>query len=220
MKYLKYILCTLLALPLVLVLPAVAGDLAKYSETRQPCASHDPLKIPLFGDLHVHTRYSLDASTQGTRTSPDQAYRFAQGEEIGIQPWLDSGDALRALQLDRPLDFAMVSDHAELIGEVHICNTPDVEGYDSWQCKVYRYWPRGAFYLFNYYSSVKASHLGFCGAQGVLCTTAAMLPWREMQEAAEQHYDHRAISTAPRQSCCGAAWTISVSRVVRAVTAW
>ena len=41
--------------------------------------------------------------------------------------------------LMRPLDFAMVSDHAELIGEVRMCNTPEVEGYGSWQCLLYRH---------------------------------------------------------------------------------
>ena len=102
-----------------------------YTEEREPCREHDPLMQPFFGDVHVHTRYSLDASTQGTRTTPDQAYRFAQGEKLGIQPWNAKGQPARSLQLRRPLDFAMVSDHAELIGDVHMCNTPSVEGYSS-----------------------------------------------------------------------------------------
>lgn len=160
-----------------------------YSEQRQPCATNDPLKQPFFGDLHVHTRYSLDASTQGTRTSPAQAYEFAQGERVGIQPWTDSGKGVRSLQLQRPLDFAMVSDHAELIGEVYMCNTPEVEGYSSWQCALYRNFPRGAYYLFNFMSSIKASHLGLCGEDDRLCLDASRAPWREMQEAAQKHYD-------------------------------
>jgi hypothetical protein len=165
---------------------AVARD---YSEQREPCAAYNPLMQPFFGDLHVHTKYSLDASTQGTRTTPAQAYQFAQGEEIGIQPWSEGDTAKRSLQLRRPLDFAMVSDHAELIGEVHMCNTPEVEGYSSWQCMLYRNWSRGAFYLFNYYSSMEASHLGMCGEDGALCKQASLAPWQEMQDAAEQHYD-------------------------------
>ena len=39
-------------------------------------------KIPLFGDLHVHTALSLDAATQGTINRPDDAYRYAMGERI------------------------------------------------------------------------------------------------------------------------------------------
>ena len=160
-----------------------------YSEEREPCALQHPLKQAYFGDFHVHTRYSLDAATQDTRTTPDQAYRFAQGEKIGIQPWRENGTAQRSLQLSRPLDFAMVSDHAELIGEVYMCTTPEVEGHGSWQCLLYRYWPRGAFYLFNYMATMQASHMGQCGDNGELCLEASLLPWREMQEAAEAHYD-------------------------------
>lgn len=169
--------------------PSINTRGVEYTEQRQPCAINDPLKQPFFGDLHVHTRYSLDASTQGTRTSPAQAYQFALGERIGIQPWTESGKGVRSLQLDRPLDFAMVSDHAELIGEVYMCNNPEVEGYSSWQCRLYRMFPRGAFYLFNYMSSMKASHLGQCGDDDRLCLEAARVPWAEMQEAAQKYYD-------------------------------
>ncbi len=86
----------------------------------------------------------------------------------------------------------MVSDHAELIGEVNMCNSPDIEGYSSWQCLFYRHLPRGAFYLFNYMATMKVSHLGMCGEEGVLCKAASVAPWREMQEAAENHYDRSA----------------------------
>lgn len=162
----------------LLVAPALAED---------HCEDSSALRQPLFGDLHVHTRYSLDASTQGTRTTPDQAYRFAKGERLGIQPWFESGEAQRSLALRRPLDFAMVSDHAELIGEVHMCNTPDVIGYGSWQCRLYRGWPRGAYYLFNFFASMRGEHLGLCGDGDELCRQAAGQPWQTMQRAAASH---------------------------------
>jgi len=170
----------LLAITLLGSAPAFADDCLNYAKLRQPW----------FGDVHVHTRYSLDASTQGTRTTPDQAYRFARGERIGIQPWNRMGKAARSLQLARPLDFAMVSDHAELMGEVKICTSPELEGYAAWECKVYRGWPRGAFYLFNAYVSYTSDRLGFCGDKTTgICARALIAPWREIQQAAEDHYD-------------------------------
>ena len=98
------------------------------TEARQPCEAYHPLRQPFFGDTHVHTAYSLDASTQDTRNTPRDAYRFARGEPIGIQPYDDEGRPLRTVQLTRPLDFAAVTDHAELLGEVGICKTPGLPG--------------------------------------------------------------------------------------------
>ena len=71
-------------------------------------ASGEP-KNAYFGDLHVHTRYSFDAFLFGTTTSPDDAYRFARGEAIPHAGGFD-------IQLDRPLDFYAVTDHAFYLG--------------------------------------------------------------------------------------------------------
>lgn len=62
-----------------------------------------------FGDLHVHSAFSPDAYIQGTRVSPDDAYRYAKGEAIDHV----SG---RPIQAQRPLDFLAVTDHAEYLG--------------------------------------------------------------------------------------------------------
>lgn len=165
----------------------IHSDLKRSSAT-DPCAVVDPLNKPYFGDLHVHTRYSLDANTQGTRTTPDQAYRFARGEPLGIQPWDESGAAGRSLQLQRPLDFAMLSDHAELLGEVQICTTPGEPGYDAWQCRLYRGFPRLAFYAFNAYAAYTSDRMGFCGDKDTgLCAQALLKPWAETQAAAAAH---------------------------------
>lgn len=63
-----------------------------------------------WGDLHLHTLYSFDSYNFGNKTlGPDDAYRFAKGEEV------DAHGGKKA-QLERPLDFLMVSDHAEYTG--------------------------------------------------------------------------------------------------------
>ena len=62
-----------------------------------------------FGDLHVHTKFSQDAFLFGTREDPDAAYEFAKGNTITHPAGFD-------LQLDRPLDFLAVADHAEYLG--------------------------------------------------------------------------------------------------------
>jgi len=64
-----------------------------------------------FGDLHVHTAYSMDAFAFGTIATPYDAYRYAKGEAIRHPGGFD-------VQLRQPLDFYAVTDHAMFLGVV------------------------------------------------------------------------------------------------------
>ena len=78
-----------------------------------------PTKTALFGDLHVHTSQSFDAFVFGVRRSPEDAYRYAQGEAI-------PQDAGGTIQLaGPPLDFYAVTDHGEYLGVVPAMADPN-----------------------------------------------------------------------------------------------
>lgn len=62
-----------------------------------------------WGDTHLHTSYSADAGMVGNKLGPEEAYRFALGHEIKTS----SGQPARLI---RPLDFLVISDHAENLG--------------------------------------------------------------------------------------------------------
>lgn len=79
----------------------------------------------LFGDTHLHTSYSFDAYLNKNQSAdPDTAYRWAKGQAV-IHPL----NRTRA-QIDTPLDFLVVSDHAELMGVIRALNRDEAETED------------------------------------------------------------------------------------------
>lgn len=62
-----------------------------------------------FGDTHHHTNNSGDAFMGGNSLTPEQAYRFARGEEVVSSTGVPA-------RLSRPMDFLVISDHAEGLG--------------------------------------------------------------------------------------------------------
>jgi hypothetical protein len=96
------------------------------TEIRTPCADFNVTRNAYFGDTHVHTTYSLDAVVFNTLNTPRDAYRFANGEPIGLPPYDGMGIPARTIQLGRPLDFSAVTDHAEGFGIQSVCFLPGV----------------------------------------------------------------------------------------------
>src|SRR6476646_6250068 len=74
-----------------------------------PYAGRNFPTMPLFGDTHLHTAFSLDAGAFGARLTPKDAYRFARGEEI-------ASNTGQPVKLSRPLDFLVVADHSDGMG--------------------------------------------------------------------------------------------------------
>ncbi len=76
---------------------------------------HFPQRV-FFGDTHHHSSFSVDSGMFGNTLGPDQSFRFARGEEV------TSSSGLR-VKLVRPLDFLVVSDHAEYLGLSELLTT-------------------------------------------------------------------------------------------------
>ena len=93
----------------ILILGSMLAAAANAGEPYSPHVGQDYPDNVYWGDTHLHTYLSGDAFGMGARITPDEAYRFAKGETIRAT---GGGEA----RLRRPLDFLMVSDHAENLG--------------------------------------------------------------------------------------------------------
>ena len=71
---------------------------------------HYPVR-PYFGDEHVHTAWSADAGGAGATLGPEEATRFARGEEVIST----SGQPVR---LGTPLDWVAITDHSDGMGVI------------------------------------------------------------------------------------------------------
>jgi len=81
----------------------------KKEDTWSPYAGRNFPTQVYFGDTHVHTGMSMDAGAFGARLKPEDAHRFARGEEV------TSSGGLK-VKLSRPLDFLVVADHSDNMG--------------------------------------------------------------------------------------------------------
>lgn len=91
--------------------PVAAASAAASPAAPAPVVADGRMHV-FFGDLHLHTAYSMDAASVHTETLPDDAYRFAKGEAVQY-----FGRSVKRLA---PLDFLAVTDHSEYLGNVRL----------------------------------------------------------------------------------------------------
>ena len=166
-----------------------------------PCKQQYSHNKAWFGDLHVHTAASYDATSFGVTTTVDDAYSFARGTPLSLRRRGDTPDfEAPVLRISSPLDFMAVTDHAEALGETRLCYNADNPAYGSLVCGLYRGDVRlpvgdqlqslvrlASFAVFGQDRSTR-----ICGADGSLCRNEAITVWRENQRSTENWQDYSA----------------------------
>lgn len=69
-----------------------------------------PMRV-YWGDTHLHTAWSADAGAFGATLGPEEAIRFARGEEV-------VSSTGQPVKLAQPLDFVVVTDHSDGMGVI------------------------------------------------------------------------------------------------------
>lgn len=132
-----------------------------------------------WGDLHVHSAYSLDAWGFGTAATPAQAYAYAKGAPLT----LPDGQVTR---LSRPLDFMAVTDHAEWFNLMYVCTDPLHS--DDPYCRILteKNSPTTGGEVFAEYvvptiTKAVPEPTPLCTAQPELCQSAHQSQWQRLQ---------------------------------------
>jgi len=133
-----------------------------------------------WGDLHVHSAYSLDAWGYGTVATPAEAYAFGKGGPLKLS---DESVA----KLSRPLDFMAVTDHAEWFDLLYICTEPG--WHDDPYCDIMteKAGPLTGRAVFTEYvnptiTQAKPQPTELCLKNPTACDTARKSQWRRIQE--------------------------------------
>ncbi len=77
-------------------------------------------QLVLFGDMHHHTSLSVDSGLIGNDNGPEVSFRLARGEVV-------TSNTGQPVKLNRPLDFLVVTDHAEYLGIAKLLNEANPE---------------------------------------------------------------------------------------------
>ena len=117
-------ICMVVFLATAFVIPAVADDISTVGQEKEaikqafkkpgysPYAGRNFPTMVLWGDTHLHTSLSLDARAFGVTLGPEEAYRFARGEEVTTS----HGERVK---LSRPLNWLVISDHSDGMGAMN-----------------------------------------------------------------------------------------------------
>ena len=152
---------------------------------------------PFFGDLHVHSSWSLDSFVSFNPISPEQSYRFARGEEVTL-----AGG--RRLQLDQPLDFTAVTDHAEYLGELSLCLDKEGTQYDLPLCQDIRNVKREKKLVNKVFRNVlirdsisqaPKRESALCGKNDIDCTEHIRDMWQKLIQVADAYYSPGEFTT-------------------------
>ena len=102
-------------------LPAPTDDVKDSFPSQKHYSPYAGRSFPtevFWGDTHLHTGNSLDAGAFGARLLPEDAHRFARGEQL-------ISSTGQAVKLSRPLDFLVVADHSDNMGFFPRLNSGD-----------------------------------------------------------------------------------------------
>jgi len=182
------------------------------TEQRAPCRDFDSLRQPFFGETHAHTGFSADAAIRLVVATPDDAYSFAKGAPLNLTD--PNGTHTTVVQLDRPLDFAAVTDHSEFFGTMNLCLQRGTPAYDTLDCRMLRGFYNGPLSTVpgapggrNVMTAMAGILAMFTVWQGGFaagwladfpvcqnigdrrCTAEGLSMWKKTQEAAERAYD-------------------------------
>lgn len=173
----------------------ILGMLASLSAqaNEAPCAVSSDTKLPFFGDLHIHTRYSFDSFLSNQKNDPDGAYEYAKGKVITLPDAY--GEQTISAQIDRPIDFAAVTDHGQFLGEVALCDSDWRQA--AWWTPVCLMSRAQNLWVQLYAASlwtVSGGMEGEAPERSIVCSLGnceenALSVWDDIQQSADRHYD-------------------------------